>query len=108
MKLFTRVFFVFFYICAISDVVVCLQVNHMSFGKVTKQSAHDYVQAYMRYTYHDSVKNQFWGIPARIHESLQRQSHCECVPVYVFVCVWCVHIILCVCVFVVVVLEYME
>ena len=55
------------------DDVLCLQVNHMSFGeikttelipdgskvKVTKQSAHDYVQAYMRYTYHDSVKNQF-------------------------------------------------
>ena len=48
-------------------------MNRMSFGevntielipdgskvKVTKQSAHDYVQAYMRYTYHDSVKNQF-------------------------------------------------
>ena len=53
--------------------VLCFQVNHMSFGevqtvdlipdgsnvRVTKQSAHDYVQAYMRYTYHDSVKNQF-------------------------------------------------
>ena len=27
--------------------------------RVTKQSAHDYIQAYMKYTYHDSVKNQF-------------------------------------------------
>ena len=49
-------------------------MNCMSFGevntielipdgskvKVTKQSAHVYVQAYiLRYTYHDSVKNQF-------------------------------------------------
>ena len=27
--------------------------------KVTKESAHDYVQAYMRYIYYDSVENQF-------------------------------------------------
>ena len=89
--------------------ILCFQVNHMSFGelktvdlipdgskiRVTKQSAHDYVQAYMRYTYHDSVKNQFEAFQRGFMKVCNgRVIVSECVCEGVSECVLCV----CVCV----------
>ena len=57
--------------------------------RVTKQSAHDYVQAYMRYTYHDSVKNQFEAFQRGFMKVCNGRvivSVCVCVCVCVRVC----------------------
>ena len=54
--------------------------------RVTKQSAHDYVQAYMKYTYHDSVKNQFEAFQKGFMKVCNGRvivSVCECVCVCV-------------------------
>ena len=93
--------------------VLCFQVNHMSFGelktvdlipdgskiRVTKQSAHDYVQAYMRYTYHDSVKNQFEAFQRGFMKVCNGRvivSVCVCVRESQSVCYVCVCVFACV------------